>query len=116
MVPSFLFIAVGLVLIAFAVPLMRRKVKPNPFYGLRVPPTFADEHVWYDANAKSGRDMFVYAAGWVAYGVLSLGIPSLREERTCTFFGIAMAAAAIAMAILGWVRASRMLRERQGLR
>ena len=116
MVTSFAFIAVGLVLIAFAVPLMRRKVKPNPFYGLRVPPTFADEHVWYDANAKSGRDMSVYAAGWVLYGLLSLGLPSLREERTYTFFAIAMAAGAIVMAVLGWMRASRMLRERQGLR
>ena len=49
--------ATGIVLILIALPLLFRWVGPNRMYGLRVPATFADEWVWYEANAKSARDM-----------------------------------------------------------
>ena len=52
-----LFVAVGLLFIGLAIPLIRRRVKPNQMYGLRVPATFANEWVWYEANAASGRDL-----------------------------------------------------------
>ena len=42
-----------LVLMAVAVPLARRRVPPNAWYGLRVPATFADREVWYAANARA---------------------------------------------------------------
>src|SRR5207302_8963817 len=53
------FAGAGLLFIALAIPLIRRRVKPNALYGLRVPATFADEWVWYEANAKSGRDLLI---------------------------------------------------------
>src|SRR5947207_1568020 len=52
-------IVTRIVCIALAIPLIRRRVKPNALYGLRVPATFADEWVWYEANAKSGRDLLI---------------------------------------------------------
>ena len=40
-------------------PMIQRSGKPNWVYGLRVPATLADDWVWYEADARSGRDPFV---------------------------------------------------------
>ena len=52
-----LFSGIGVVSIVSGLPLARRRVRPNRWYGLRIPATFADEHVWYEANAACGRDL-----------------------------------------------------------
>ena len=52
-----LFPGVGLLLVALGWPLAARRVRPNRWYGLRIPATFAEPHVWYEANAMTGRDM-----------------------------------------------------------
>lgn len=51
------FAAIGLLFLWMAQPLIRRQVGPNGFYGLRVPATLADPTVWYEANARCGRDL-----------------------------------------------------------
>jgi hypothetical protein len=48
---------VGVFFIALAIPLIRRRVKPNWIYGVRFPATLEDESVWYDMNARGGRDL-----------------------------------------------------------
>jgi uncharacterized membrane protein len=50
-----LYVGAGLLLIGLAVPLIRRKVRPNGWYGFRVRQTLADPEVWYAANAYAGR-------------------------------------------------------------
>jgi uncharacterized membrane protein len=50
-----LYIAGGLALAGLAVPMARRQIKPNPWYGFRTPRTLANPAVWYDANEYSGR-------------------------------------------------------------
>jgi hypothetical protein len=59
---SGLFVAVGGLMMAVAVPLIRRRVPPNPLYGVRVRATLADPDVWYAANAASGRELFALGA------------------------------------------------------
>ena len=51
----FLFVFVGLLNAGLAVPLIRRRVKPNYLYGFRTPKTLSDERIWYEANAYAGR-------------------------------------------------------------
>src|SRR5437868_14383031 len=51
--------ASGLALAAAGLPLMRRRVPPNRWYGVRVPATLADERMWYAVNERSGRDLLV---------------------------------------------------------
>lgn len=36
-----------------------RWVPPNPLYGFRIPATCKNKSVWYDANALSGRHLFL---------------------------------------------------------
>jgi uncharacterized membrane protein len=53
------FAGIGLLSIAVGVPLASRRVGPNRWYGLRIRATLTDEHVWYEANAATGRDLIL---------------------------------------------------------
>src|SRR5262245_19433458 len=62
----------GVLTIAIAIPLILRRVPPNGLYGLRVPATFADEWVWYEANARFGRSLVFLGTLLIILGV---GLP-----------------------------------------
>ena len=49
MIPELLFPVVGALLALLGWPLAARRIGPNRWYGLRVPATFADRRVWFDA-------------------------------------------------------------------
>lgn len=46
-------------LFAIGLPLARRRIKPNFWYGVRLGPTLKDESIWYDVNEKAGRELAV---------------------------------------------------------
>ncbi len=50
----------GLIIAGLAIPLMRRKVKVNSWYGIRLPQTMENENVWYNVNEKVGRYIFFF--------------------------------------------------------
>jgi len=112
--PFLLFTATGLLIIGLAVPLMRRRVPPNGLYGLRVPATLGDEAVWYEANARSGRDLFVF--GLVIVGA-AVGLPFATDLGT-DGYAFAMTALLIVgtlvLCVMGRRRANRLLAERRG--
>src|SRR5262249_41223300 len=56
---NLVFTGIGVLLVVLSIPLLLRRVPPNPIYGLRVPATFKDDQVWYDANAATGRDVAI---------------------------------------------------------
>jgi uncharacterized membrane protein len=67
-----MLLAPGPVLIALAIPLWMRKVPPNWTYGVRLPSTLAEESVWYDINARGGRDLAFMGIGYLALISVSL--------------------------------------------
>src|SRR6186997_1094904 len=101
----------SLLIIALAIPLTRKRVPPNALYGLRVPATFADQSVWYEANARSGRDFLylglVLLVMALAIPIARLGIAAYLAWAILTLVGV------IGTAITGWLRANRLLKERQ---
>ena len=109
---AILFTLVGLLLAGVSVPLMRRRVPPQRGYGLRVPATFADEWVWYEANARSGRDFLVFG---LAFAALAAALP-LFAEIDDSAYTLAMTAVLVAgvsaVAVVGTLRANRLLRQR----
>jgi uncharacterized membrane protein len=109
--PSVFFAVLGAVLAVLAVPLMLRRVPPNPLYGLRVPATFRDAQVWYDANAASGRDLLVLG---IVLIVSAYVVPAIitSDMTRMILWQVILVGGAIAVAIIGWRRANRMLRER----
>ena len=108
-----LMLAVGLSLIALSVPLVRRRIKPNSLYGLRVPATFADDRVWYEANAQSGRDMLFLGIGFCLLALAVPLVPGMTTARYLTVLAGLMVAGLLVVAVLGWSRANRLLRERR---
>lgn len=102
------FAATGLLMIGLAIPLLRRRVAPNALYGLRVPATFASEWVWYEANARSARDLAIFGAGGIVLAaVLLLGD---LDIETYTWINVAyMLAGALSCGYVGWRRANRLL-------
>jgi len=58
----------GVVFVGLGIPLAQKRVAPNHWYGLRVPATLADETIWYEANARTGKDLL-----WLAGIVLFVG-------------------------------------------
>jgi hypothetical protein len=49
------YLIVGLVMVILSVPLIRRRIKPNFFYGYRMPITLGNPDIWYNVNAYFGR-------------------------------------------------------------
>ena len=69
-----LFGFTGVLLIGLGIPLLRRRVRPNPLYGLRTRETLGDEAVWFEANARLGRGQVALGAGLL---LLAWGLPLL---------------------------------------
>lgn len=95
------FLLVGPLLVALALPLILRKVPPNPWYGLRVAATFADKWVWYEANARSGRDFLILG---VVQTATALFAPTAVNIAV-------LVVGTIICAVVGMKRAKRLLRE-----
>jgi len=54
-----IFIFVGALEILMGIPLMYGKIKPNWFYGFRLPKTVSNKEIWYEVNKQTGRDFMV---------------------------------------------------------
>src|SRR4051812_17132141 len=111
--PQLLFPALGLLLVLLGWPLAVRRVRPNRWYGLRVPATFADEQVWYGANAAVGRDMVVLG-GIVA--IVAFELPHVVRLYEPIYTGICaglLGVGSLILALRDWRLANRMLRERR---
>lgn len=96
----------GVLLMGLARPLVRRRVKPNGLYGVRLPDTLADERVWYDVNEVGGRDLF-------RLGVLNLVGGALAALAAEPWLGATvgvLAGAIVAYAVWMAVRSFRLAR------
>ena len=51
----------ALIIILVSVPMIRRKVKMNDWYGIRIPASFASEAAWFDINHYGGRLLLAWS-------------------------------------------------------
>jgi len=108
-----IFLAVGLLFVGISLPLIRRRVPPNAMYGLRVAATFADEWVWYEANARSGRDFFALGiVVMVVAVVLPFAVRIGESAYALTMAGVLLVGT-LATCVRGWRTANRLLEERR---
>jgi uncharacterized membrane protein len=107
-----MFLAAGLLVTLLGIPLMQRRIAPNPWYGLRLPATAASESVWYDANEAMGRD-------FVRLGIVQLFIAAtalIASIPQPIYVGanlVAIVLGALIVTSSGVARANRLLRESQ---
>lgn len=67
--PAFVVVicfASGLLLIAAGIPMWLRRVPPNALYGVRLASTLSDDRIWYEINARCGRNLVGIGAGYLA--------------------------------------------------
>lgn len=107
------FLAVGVLLIAVSIPLLMRRVGPNPVFGLRVPATFADPWVWYEANARSARDLVVLAVILIVVALALAPVRALTDDAYAACFGVLLGVGGVTAAVIGWRRANHMLEQRR---
>ena len=100
------FVAVGAHFAALAVPLLRRRIKPNPWYGFRVPRTLDNPDRWYAVNA--------YAARFLLWGGIATAIAApllaLWPGLGMDAYLLIMAAIVLAGPLLSLVLGLRLLR------
>jgi uncharacterized membrane protein len=68
-------ILLGLLLIAVCIPLAKRKIKMNLWYGMRLPKAFKSEENWYKINEYGGRQFIYWSVPVVLFGVIMLFLP-----------------------------------------
>jgi len=113
MMPQLLFPAVGVLFALLGWPLAARRIGPNRWYGLRVPATFADRQVWFDANALTGRDMIGLG---VTVAVVSLLLPRIVPLPEPVYSGICalvLGLGAVVLTVRGWRAANRLQQARR---
>jgi hypothetical protein len=66
----------GLVAIALAVPLWRRKIRMNGFYGVRFARSFESDELWYRINEHGGWRLILWSLPVIGCGALALFVTS----------------------------------------
>jgi hypothetical protein len=91
-------VSFSLLLIGLSIPLIKRMVAPNSWYGFRVRQTLEDPAVWYEANAYSGRCL-LWAGIAILFGsVVLFKVPGLNDPTYATCCaGCALSALGVAM-------------------
>jgi uncharacterized membrane protein len=68
-IPTFVVVicfASGLLVIAAGIPMWLRRVPRNALYGVRFGSTLSDDRIWYEINARGGRDLVGIGVGYLA--------------------------------------------------
>ena len=75
-----LFVGSGLGLIALSIPLIRRRVKPNYWYGFRTRRTLNDPAIWYEVNAYAGKRLLICGIITIVAALILYFIPGLTVD------------------------------------
>ena len=101
------FLLSGTLVIVLGVPLIRGRVRPNPWYGFRVRRTLEDPEVWYPANRYAARWLIgAAAAAWMAVAAALYAVPGFGLAP----YAITCGAVAVAGIAAGLVQSFRYLR------
>ena len=92
-------ITCSVLLIALSMPLIKRKVAPNSWYGFRVRQTLEDPAVWYEANAYSGRCLLWAGVAILIGSVALFAVPGLEGPAYATASAV-VDLVAIAVAVI----------------
>jgi len=69
-------LAVGGIMFATCLPLIKRKVPMNRFCGIRVRQAFKSKERWLDINAYGGRQFAMWSLPIIITGILGLLLPT----------------------------------------
>jgi SdpI/YfhL protein family len=70
----------ALLLAGLSVPMIRRQVPPDRWYGVRIRRTLNNPDVWYPVNAFVGKRLLVVGLGSAAAAVILYLVPGLKLD------------------------------------
>jgi len=76
-----MYVLSGGLLAALSLPLLRGKVRPNSWYGFRVPSTLGDPAVWYPVNRAMARWLLVAGVVTMAGAIALYFVPHLTLDQ-----------------------------------
>jgi uncharacterized sodium:solute symporter family permease YidK len=94
------YVLLGSLFIGVAVPLIQGRIKPNPWYGVRVPKTLRDPETWYAVNAYFGRR---FAVAGLLLAVVAVGLSPLGLIPRVGALTYSMLCQAIMLGSLIWI-------------
>ena len=68
-------ISAGFLITILCIPLVKRKIKMNRWYGMRIPKSFKSEENWYKINEYGGKIFIYWSIPIVLIGIISLFLP-----------------------------------------
>ena len=75
-------IFIGFLIIVLCFPLVKRKIKMNKLYGMRMPKSFISEDNWYKINEYGGKIFIYWSIPIVLIGIIALFLPPLGKKGT----------------------------------
>jgi hypothetical protein len=72
-------LAIGALFVLIGIPLARKAIAPNRWYGFRIRATLENEAIWYAVNAQTGRHLAFIGALLIFCGLIGLG--ALNDPR-----------------------------------
>ncbi|WP_172437712.1 SdpI family protein [Acidithiobacillus marinus] len=78
---SFFICMIGLIALLAALPLYFQKIRPNGFYGIRVPKALESEEAWYAINKMAGGKIAVGGSIMIASGILILFLHQIEGKE-----------------------------------
>ena len=101
-----LWLFVGFLFVGLGIPLHRKSVPPNHWYGFRTRDTLASSEIWYEVNSLTGRDLI-----WLGIVVLLVGaVLGFVVGVASPVSGIAIAAVLLVGVVVCLVRGSNYVR------
>lgn len=86
-----IYISIGIVLILISIPLVKKKVPMNRFYGFRISKSFVSDENWYQINHYGGKQFIQWSIPLILIGILYFIFPiqELQDIRLNVLLAIA---------------------------
>jgi uncharacterized membrane protein len=79
-----IFSLVGTLEIILGIPLLYEKIKPNWFYGFRLPKTVSNKKIWYKVNKQAGKDFIISGITLTIFSLILIPINTNLDLITIT--------------------------------
>jgi hypothetical protein len=93
------WILAGFVSLGLSLPLVARRVKRNPLYGVRFHESFASDEAWFAINHFGGQRMARWSIAQIGFGVFAYFAP-LKDNTPLTLVAAVAPLAFILIPIL----------------
>ena len=68
-------VAMAAVMVLLGIPLLKRKIPMNRWYGARFKKSFESEENWYRINAYSAKQLIIWSIPILIMGIVTLFLP-----------------------------------------